>query len=214
MDHKLKQSISKLFWKIRVKWDLTFQRNRIIIEYPPTSKQIAMAEFERKRKEEEERIKRIYEREKMYGEVIEYEKICIAFRINDPEVAYMHINMNGAEVVKDYGNYAYDHFMSDGKNGWRKLLRCKTCHGMYLVQKTSENDKDGSKENVTYFPVKSIHGADELCIKYDGMEILYYFDDRFLDIEGDVPNWRLAEKLTNYQKERIKSKYEWDLSDK
>ena len=58
MNYKLKQNISDVFWNFKIKWDLTFRRNRLIIDDPPSPKLIAMAELERKEKEENEQKNR------------------------------------------------------------------------------------------------------------------------------------------------------------
>lgn len=57
MNYKLKQTISDVFWNFKIKWDLTFRRNRLIIDDLPSPRLIAMTELERKEKEENEQTK-------------------------------------------------------------------------------------------------------------------------------------------------------------
>lgn len=61
-----KKSIKDILLQIRIKWNLTFRRNCLIVEYAPSYIFISKVEGEANRMEEKERLDRIHRREIMY----------------------------------------------------------------------------------------------------------------------------------------------------
>jgi len=53
-------------------------------------------------------------------------KACIAFEMREATEAYEHMQY---DIIKDYGDYAYGHYLHTWDEGKRMLARCKNCGG-------------------------------------------------------------------------------------
>lgn len=107
-------------------------------------------------------------------------KACIGLEFDDAKAAWAHMQFT---IVKDYGDYAYGHFLHTWDDGGRMLAQCKTCGGYILIQRSeyhsfSEDSDDGYYSD--YFPVDGPEAAEELNRKYDGCRIETDFPSRYL----------------------------------
>ena len=61
----------------------------------------------------------------------------------------------------------------DGKDGYRKLVRCKSCGAYFLVQcyRLNKFSKKSDKLYEDYYPVKNEITADRLNHEYTGIEL-------------------------------------------
>ena len=95
---------------------------------------------------------------------------CLAFEMDDLRAAWKHMKL---EVVEDYGDHAYGHYLHCFDDGKRELRRCKTCGGYVLVQKSEFHSfSDGNDDYYTdYYPVEDVQEADEINRNYNGDKI-------------------------------------------
>ena len=63
------KKIKEIILQIRIKWNLTFRRNCLIVEYAPSCIFMSKVEGEANRMEEKERLDRIHRREIMFQEI-------------------------------------------------------------------------------------------------------------------------------------------------
>ena len=115
-------------------------------------------------------------------------KKCRAFDFEDLKAAWNHMNY---EIVKDYGDYAYGHYLHTWDDGKRMLARCKTCGGFILIQKSEFHSfSDGDDSYYTdYFPVEDEKEADLLNKRYNGFEIEKEFPERYLCMTNLRLHW-------------------------
>ena len=86
------------------------------------------------------------------------------------------------EIIKEYdpmpkgsdGSIRWFLFRwDDGKNGVRRLVRCKACGAWYLVQAYHLNQFSAQRETLfdDYYPVKDEREADHINRTYTGMQL-------------------------------------------
>ena len=63
------KSIKDIFFRTRIKWNIIFRRNHLIVEYAPSCIFMSKVEGEANRMEEKERLERIHRREIMFQEI-------------------------------------------------------------------------------------------------------------------------------------------------
>ena len=115
-------------------------------------------------------------------------KKCQAFTLKDAQAAWSHLDF---EIVEDYGDRAYGHFLHTWDDGKRMLARCRTCGGFILIQKSefhSFSDDDDSYYT-DYFPVEDEKEADYLNKMYDGFAIEKAFPKRYLCMTNGRLHW-------------------------
>ena len=133
--------------------------------------------------------------------------------MHNEDKALAHINAERPILVKNYGKYAYGHWMCGGDSGWRMLIRCAVCGGLYLMQHTEIHFMESANEWYDdYFPVSSAEEAEEICKQFDGDDLIEKFNDRFLRATyGNTPTWCFGFRLSKEQKAAIKEKYNCDF---
>ena len=104
---------------------------------------------------------------------------CRAFDLEDVEKAWEHLDL---VIVKDYGEYAYGHFLHTWDEGKRMLAQCRSCGGFILIQKSEFHSFSGGDDSyyADYFPVEDEKEAEQLNRMYDGFEIEKNFSGRYL----------------------------------
>ena len=103
---------------------------------------------------------------------------CTAFQQIKPLDAWEHLKHH--ELVTDYGGAAHGHRLHTWDDGYRMLMRCKTCGGFYLLQASEFHGMEDDDYYTDYFPVDGPEEADELNRLYDGFEIEEKFPERWL----------------------------------
>ena len=92
------------------------------------------------------------------------DKPCITFEMNDADEAYDHLLWY--ELITDYKGFAFDNCMYAEDDGWRRLYRCKSCGGMYMVQHSEGHFMSHDDEEYDdYFPIGSIEEVESICKK-------------------------------------------------
>jgi hypothetical protein len=118
-------------------------------------------------------------------------KICKAFEMKDARAAREHMDY---EIIKDYGDYAYGHYLHTWDDGKRLLARCKNCGGYILIQSSEFHGAyDDDDYYVDFFPVESPEQADELNRLYSGFEIESSFPSRYLMMTNLQLHWSKQE---------------------
>ena len=115
-------------------------------------------------------------------------KKCLAFDMEDVGEAWKHMEL---EIIEDYGDRAYGHFLHMWDDGKRMLGRCRKCGGYVLVQKSefhSFTDGDDSYYS-DYFPVSGREEADSLNRQFNGSEIERAFPERYLRVTNLRLSW-------------------------
>lgn len=116
---------------------------------------------------------------------------CIGFQMENVTDAFWHMDY---EVVEDYGERAYGHYLYTWDEGRRFLGRCKKCGGYILIQRSEFHSFVGEDSCYTdYFPVDSAREADELNQKYDGFEIENKFPGKYMIRDGLQIGWTKGE---------------------
>ena len=115
-------------------------------------------------------------------------KKCHAFALKDAEAAWEHMQL---ETVKDYGDYAYGHYLHTWDDGKRMLTKCKTCGGFVLIQKSEFHSFMGGDDGyyTDYFPVEDEIEADKYNQMYVGFEIEKAFPERYLCMTNLRLHW-------------------------
>ena len=115
-------------------------------------------------------------------------KPCIAFELADPKEAYDHLNY---ELVEDYGDYAYGHYLHTWDDGHRFLARCRGCGGYILIQCSEYHSFTDAPDGyyTDWFPVKAPEEADMLNQKFDGFAIEREFEGRYLMETNGKLSW-------------------------
>lgn len=102
---------------------------------------------------------------------------CIGLKMKDVLDAWNHMN---CEVIKDYGSYAYGHYLHTFDEGKRILVKCRNCGGYILIQSSEFHGMEDDDYYTDYFPADSPEQAEELNRMYDGFEIERKFRGRYL----------------------------------
>ena len=118
---------------------------------------------------------------------------CKGFEMKDAAEAYRHMEL---QLVEEYGDRAYGHYLYTWDDGERYLCRCKACGGYVLVQQSEFHDMMGGDDSyyTDYFPVDSPEEADELNRKYDGFAIELESGIRFMIADRNSPHWSVKEE--------------------
>lgn len=113
---------------------------------------------------------------------------CIAFKFADPREAYGHMKY---DLVKDYGGFAYGHYLHTWDDGNRFLARCRNCGGYILIQSSEYHSFTDAPDGyyTDWFPVESPEEADMLNQKFDGFMIEREFEDRYLMETNGKLSW-------------------------
>ena len=115
-------------------------------------------------------------------------KSCKAFEMKDPAEAWEHMRL---DIIRDYGDCAYGHFLHTWDDGKRMLARCRNCGGFILIQKSEFHaftDGDDSYYS-DYFPVENEEEADRLNMMFDGFAIEKCFPKRYLCMTNSCLHW-------------------------
>ncbi len=106
-------------------------------------------------------------------------KKCHVFDQKDAETAWKHMDL---EIISDYGDYEYGHFLHTWDDGKRMLAKCKICGGLILIQRSEYHSfsDDDDCYYTDYFPVEDKEEAEKLNKMYDGFEIEKSFSERYL----------------------------------
>lgn len=117
---------------------------------------------------------------------------CIGFQLENVIEAFQHMEY---EVIHDYGDHAYGHYLYAWDEGKRLLGKCKKCGGYILIQKSEFHSFMGDDSYYTdYFPVDSEQEADKLNKKYDGYELEKKFPGKYMIRDGFQIGWMKGEK--------------------
>lgn len=116
---------------------------------------------------------------------------CIGFQLEMVTDALEHMDY---EIIRDYGDYAYGHFLYTWDDGKRLLGRCRKCGGYILIQTSEFHSFTGDDSYYTdFFPVDSEQEADELNMKYNGFEIESKFNEKYIIRDGIWIGWKKGE---------------------
>ena len=115
---------------------------------------------------------------------------CEAFKMNADD-ALRHIR-NNWEVVEDFGDFKYDHPLHTWDDGKRILGKCKECGQLILLQKSEYHDFNNGDDSsyVDYFAVSSIEEADELNKRFDGYDLEFECDKKWLCVTNGKSCWQ------------------------
>lgn len=111
---------------------------------------------------------------------------CIAFSMSSAFEAWKH--MDGYEVIERYGEQCNGHWLHTWDDGERLLVRCRSCGGYILVQKSEFHGREDDYYT-DYFPVASSEEAHALNEWFDGFSIEEGFPDRFLMSTNGRLSW-------------------------
>ena len=118
---------------------------------------------------------------------------CRAFDMSDAGEAWDHITKNGYDVIRDWGDEAYGHFLHTWDDGKRLLCRCRNCKGLFMFQKSEFHGFDGEDSYYRdYFPVESEEEAEKLTERFGGFEIERAFKGRYLMRTNGGVHWSRA----------------------
>ena len=117
---------------------------------------------------------------------------CIAFSIKDPKDAWEHMDL---EILENYGDFAYGHFLHVWDDGKRLLARCRKCGGYVLVQRSEYHSfsDDGDSYYTDWFFLDSREDADRLNRSYDGWSIEREYPERYLCQSNHILHWSKEE---------------------
>ena len=111
---------------------------------------------------------------------------CEAFSFANVEEAFAHMRKDGFEKIRDFGDYQYGHYLHTWDDGYRVLVKCRSCGGYILIQSSEYHGFDDDYYT-DYFPVSSEEEADELNRKYSGYAIEFEFKEKYLrKTNGDL----------------------------
>ncbi|MBR1822103.1 MAG: hypothetical protein IJ769_10830 [Clostridia bacterium] len=120
------------------------------------------------------------------------DRACVGFEIEDLKTAWNHMQF---EILEDYGDYAYGHFLHTWDAGKRMLAKCKNCGGYILIQKSEFHSfSDDDSYYTDYFPVSGSLAAAELNRKHDGFQIEREFPLRFIRMSNLRLSWSSQQK--------------------
>lgn len=103
---------------------------------------------------------------------------CVGFDMVDVRDALDHMRY---EVIENYGDCAYGHYLHTWDDGKRLLARYKNCGGYILIQRSEYHSITGDDGYYTdYFPVGSPRDADALNREFNGFGIESRFTRRYL----------------------------------
>ena len=115
---------------------------------------------------------------------------CKAFDMN-AENALKHIRENW-EVVEKYDNDEYDHPLYTWDDGYRILGKCKECNQLILLQRSEYHDFTNGEDSLysDYFAVSSPEEADDLNKKYNGFDIEFKCNKKWLCVTNGNCCWQ------------------------
>jgi hypothetical protein len=126
----------------------------------PEEKQAYWEEFERRKKEHYELLKK-YPNQQHH---------CVGFDLPTATDAFEHFN-GMLEELWDYGDMCNGHCLHTWDDGGRKLHLCHDCGGLVLVQKSEYHGQENDDYYTDYFPVDSVQEAERLNELYGGWAI-------------------------------------------
>lgn len=119
---------------------------------------------------------------------------CIGLGMDSLADAWNHMQY---EIVKNYGDFAYGHYLHTWDDGERMLARCKNCGGYILIQGSefhSFSDESGDSYYTDFFPVEGPEDAERLNREFDGFRIEREFPSRYLCMTNLRLHWSQAKK--------------------
>jgi len=113
-------------------------------------------------------------------------KECIAFKEHDVVKAWNHMDY---DVVADYGDYAYGHYLHCWDDGKRFLAKCRNCGGYILIQKSEYHGMRDDDYYTDYFPVEGAEDAETFNRRYDGFAMEQNFTERYIKKTNHHLSW-------------------------
>lgn len=116
---------------------------------------------------------------------------CIGFQMKDVNAALQHMDY---EIIRDYGDQAYDHYLHTWDDGKRLLGKCRKCGGYLLIQKSEFHSFTGHDSYYKdIFPVDSENEAEEMNKRFDGFEIEEKFPGTYIINDECRTGWKKGE---------------------